>query len=283
MTDKLPAHRPEAGKALLHSNIPQDGLPRKGPESLSIFFPAYNDWGTIGSMVTLAHVVARDLTDDFEVIVINDASPDHLGTILDELTRVYPATFRVVRHEANRGYGGALRSGFGAATKDFIFYTDGDAQYDVRELPLLWEKRSGADLVNGFKIRRSDPIYRAVVGRIYHHFTRVLFRLPIRDVDCDFRLIRRSVFEAVRLQIDSGLICVEMMALIAHHGFRIAQVPVHHYHRMHGKSQFFNFPRLARVLWGMGGLWWRIFVRERRERIETVARLRHAGHLETER
>jgi glycosyltransferase involved in cell wall biosynthesis len=241
-------------------------LDQPEPDSLSVFFPAYNDWGTIASMVTLAHRVARDLTEDFEVIVVNDASPDHLELILEELCRLYPETLRVVTHPSNRGYGGALRSGFAAARKTFIFYTDGDAQYDVRELALLWEQRRGADLVNGYKIRRSDPFYRALVGRLYHHFTRTLFRLPVRDVDCDFRLIRRSVFERIRLTVDSGLICVELMARIARGGFRIAQVPVHHYHRMHGRSQFFNFPRVARVLVGMGGLWWRIFVQEPRGR-----------------
>jgi glycosyltransferase involved in cell wall biosynthesis len=237
-------------------------LATETPDGLSIFFPAYNDWGTIASMVTLAHRVARELTDDFEVIVVNDASPDHLELILEELSRIYPRTFRAVTHPQNRGYGGALRSGFAAATKTFVFYTDGDAQYDVRELARLWEKRGAADLVNGYKIRRSDPFYRAIVGRLYHHFTATLFRIPVRDVDCDFRLIRRTVFERVRLSVDTGLICVELMARIAREGFRISEVPVHHYHRMHGRSQFFNLPRVARVLWGMGGLWWRIFVTE---------------------
>lgn len=236
----------------------------KSQDSLTIFFPAYGDWGTIASMVTLAHQVARELTDDYEVIVVNDASPDHLGQILEELSRLYPRTLRVITHERNRGYGGALRSGFGAAGKTFVFYTDGDAQYDVRELALLWEKREGADLVNGYKIRRSDPLYRAAVGRIYHHFTKIFFRLSVRDVDCDFRLIRRRIFDEFSLTVDSGLICVELMARIARGRFRIQQVPVHHYHRAHGKSQFFNLSRVARVLWGMGGLWWRIFVTEPR-------------------
>jgi glycosyltransferase involved in cell wall biosynthesis len=166
-----------------------------------------------------------------------------------------------VTHEANRGYGGALRSGFAAARGDWIFYTDGDAQYDVRELRRLWERRAGVDVVNGYKIRRSDPWYRAVVGRLYHHFVRVLFRLPVRDVDCDFRLIRRQVFDRVGLTEDSGLICVELMAKVRLAGCRIAQVPVHHHHRMHGRSQFFNLPRVLRVLVNMFGLWWRLFVR----------------------
>jgi len=238
------------------------------PDSLSIFFPAYNDWGTIASMVALAHLVARGLTPDFEVIVVNDASPDHVDLILEELGRLYPDTFRVVKHPTNRGYGGALRSGFAAATKDFVFYTDGDAQYDVRELALLWERREGQDLVNGWKIRRSDPLHRKVVGRLYHNFVRFWFRVPVRDVDCDFRLIRTSVFDRIRLESDSGLICVELMTRIHRAGCRIDQVPVHHFHRMHGRSQFFNFPRVARVLWGMAFLWWKVFVTEPKQRAD---------------
>ncbi|MBD3161150.1 MAG: glycosyltransferase [Candidatus Eisenbacteria bacterium] len=230
-------------------------------DSLSIFFPAYNDWGTIASMVVLAHRVASKLTDDFEVIVVNDASPDHLAEILEELRPAFPR-LKIVTHDKNRGYGGALRSGFAASTKTFIFYTDGDAQYDVRELSLLWERRTDADLVNGYKIRRSDPWYRAVIGRLYHHFVRFWFRIPVRDVDCDFRLIRREPFRRIVLREDSGLICVEMLAKISRLGMRIREVPVHHYHRMHGKSQFFNLARVARVGAGMAGLWWRIVVRK---------------------
>ena len=230
------------------------------PDSLSIFFPAYNDWGTIASMVVLAHRVASELTDDFEIIVVNDASPDHLAEILTELASRYPR-LRTVTHETNRGYGGALRSGFAAASKTFIFYTDGDAQYDIRELRLLWDHRHDADLVNGYKIRRSDPWYRAAIGRMYHHFTRLWFRIPVRDVDCDFRLIRREEFRRITLTEDSGLICVEMLAQIGRAGLRIRQVPVHHYHRMHGRSQFFNFIRVAKVMLGMAGLWWRIVIR----------------------
>lgn len=229
-------------------------------ESLSIFLPAYNDWGTIASMVVLAHRVASQLTDDFEVIVVNDASPDHLGEILQDLSALYPR-LRVVTHDRNRGYGGALRSGFAASTKEFVFYTDGDAQYDIRELRLLWQERRDADLVNGYKIRRSDPWYRAIIGRLYHHFVRFWFRIPVRDVDCDFRLIRRRALGRVNLTENSGLICVELLAKLSRAGLRIRQVPVHHYHRMHGKSQFFNVARVARVFLAMAGLWWRVVIR----------------------
>lgn len=230
-------------------------------DSISVFFPAYNDWGTIGSMVLLVIRVLEEITDDYEVIVVNDASPDHVQEILESLAAKYPR-FRYVTHSSNRGYGGALRSGFAAATKEWVFYTDGDAQYDVRELHLLWQERQGVDIVNGYKIRRSDPWYRAVVGRLYHHVVRRLFRLRIRDVDCDFRLIHRSVFDRVSLTEDSGLICVELMSKITLAGCRIAEVPVHHFHRMHGKSQFFNLRRVLRVLGRMLRLWWRLFIRK---------------------
>ena len=113
------------------------------------------------------------------------------------LARTYPEV-RVVHHAANRGYGAALRSGFAAATRDLVFYTDGDAQYDPSEMALLWQAlRSDVDLVNGYKISRSDPLHRIAIGRIYHHTVKLMFGLKIRDVDCDFRLIRRTVFDRI--------------------------------------------------------------------------------------
>jgi glycosyltransferase involved in cell wall biosynthesis len=237
-------------------------MPPQSTPGISAFFPAYNDWGTIASLVVLVSAVMRELTDDWEVIVVNDASPDHTAQILDELKKTHPK-LRVVTHEKNRGYGGALRSGFEAATKEYIFYTDGDAQYDVRELKVLWQERGSAALVNGYKIARNDPLHRKIVGKLYHRFVKTCFGLRIKDVDCDFRLIKRSVFERVELKRDSGLICVELVTKIEKNGFEVAQVPVHHYHRLHGRSQFFNFRRVFRVLWEMTGLWWELIVQKK--------------------
>jgi glycosyltransferase involved in cell wall biosynthesis len=230
---------------------------------LSVFFPAYNDGGTIASLVITSIKVAATLTDDFEVIVINDCSEDDTAKILDELARIYPDRVRIVHHETNRGYGGALRTGFATATKDFVFYTDGDAQYDPAEVTLLWEKMSAdVDWVNGWKISRSDPLHRIIIGRLYHHIVKLLFGLKVRDVDCDFRLMRRRIFDVVRLEKNSGVICLEMMKKFQDAGFRVAEHPVHHYHRAYGKSQFFNFPRIYRTVIDVMKLWWRLVIRK---------------------
>jgi glycosyltransferase involved in cell wall biosynthesis len=233
------------------------------PPGLSIFFPAYNDAGTIASLVLVAHMTARKLTDDYEVIVVEDGSPDHTGALLDEMALHFP-WLRVVHHEKNRGYGGALRTGFQSAGKDLVFYTDGDAQYDPREMIELFRALSPeVDFVNGYKIGRSDPLHRIVIGRVYHWFVRTVFGLQLRDVDCDFRLMRRSVFDKVVLTRSSGVICVVLLKKVQDHGYRVAEVPVHHFPRSYGTSQFFNGPRVGRTLLDLIRLWVHLVVHKR--------------------
>jgi len=229
--------------------------------SISVFFPAYNDAGTIASLVVLADRTLRKLTDDYEIIVVNDGSADHTAQVLSELESVYPR-LRVVQHPTNKGYGSALRTGFASATKDLIFYTDGDAQYDVRELELLVPLMSGdVDVVNGYKISRSDPMHRIFIGKTYCWLIKLAFRIKIKDVDCDFRLVRRDSYNRVRLFSTSGTICVEMVKSFQDAGLRFAECPVHHYHRAYGKSQFFNFKRLFKTFKDLSRLWWRLVVK----------------------
>jgi glycosyltransferase involved in cell wall biosynthesis len=230
-----------------HAAVTQPGI--------TVFFPAYNDAGTIASMVVAARLAARELTDDFEIVVVNDGSRDHTGEVLGELARIIPE-LRVVEHPQNRGYGGALRTGFASAGKELIFYTDGDAQYDPREMKALMSVMDDdVDFVNGYKIGRSDPLHRLIIGRIYHWAVRLAFGLRLRDVDCDFRLFRKSIFDRIALTKSSGVICVELMKKVQDAGFRIREVPVHHFHRAYGKSQFFNFRRVARTLYDLARLW----------------------------
>jgi glycosyltransferase involved in cell wall biosynthesis len=236
------------------------------PAGLSVFFPAYNDSGTIASMVIRAVQAAAALTPDYEVIVVDDGSGDATPQILDELARTYPHV-RIVHHLSNRGYGGALQTGFRSSTKELVFYTDGDAQYDPAELAELWVRMvPGVDLVNGYKISRSDPLHRIIIGRVYHHLVSVMFGLTVRDVDCDFRLMRRAIFERIDLTKTSGVICLEMMKKIEDAGFAIVEVPVHHYHRAFGRSQFFNFRRIAKTGIDVLRLWYALVIRREHRR-----------------
>jgi glycosyltransferase involved in cell wall biosynthesis len=229
-----------------------NNLPRPG---ISVFFPAFNDAKSIGKLVTDALEMLPDLTDDFEVIVINDGSTDETAEVLRELETKHQ-NLRMIQHETNKGYGGALRSGFQSAAKDLVFYTDGDAQYDVRELPkllsLLDEK---TDVVNGFKLERGDKLNRKVAGGFYSRLARILFSLPIRDVDCDFRLIRREVLGKINLSSTSGSICVELIYKLKKIGASFQEIGVSHYERPFGQSQFFTFGRVTKTLIDFFSLW----------------------------
>src|SRR5579885_315371 len=179
--------------------------------SISAFFPCYNDAPTIGGLVTAVAETLEAITDDFEVIVVNDGSQDDSDLVLAALQRTCPY-LRVVTHEENRGYGGALRSGFAAASKDLVFYTDGDGQYDPRELAdLVAQLQPEDDMVQGWKIKRQDPWYRTVIGWTYCQWVRFAFGLQTRDVDCDFRLIRGRVLENLPLTMNGGSITVELV------------------------------------------------------------------------
>ncbi|MFL6207243.1 MAG: glycosyltransferase family 2 protein [Pyrinomonadaceae bacterium] len=230
---------------------------------MSVFFPAFNDAQAIGALVGDALGLLPNLTDDYEIIVINDGSTDETATVLDQLAHTHKHV-RVVQHARNLGYGAALRSGFAHARKELVFYTDGDGQYDVRELARLFPLlAAGVDVVNGFKIKRADSGRRKVIGGLYNRLARLLFRLPIRDVDCDFRLLRRSAVASITLTSSSGAICVELVRKLHVAGCRFAEVPVHHYPRAHGRSQFFTPRRVARTACDFCALWLRLVVLRR--------------------
>lgn len=229
--------------------------PTKRPPGLSVFFPTRNDSATIASMVIAACKAAQRVTPDYEVLIVDDGSADRTPEIAEELARAYPEV-RVVHHPRSRGYGAALRAGVANARKEFIFYTDADGQYDPAELEMLWPCMTDSiDVVNGYKITRSDPFHRVILGRVYHHAASLLFGLHVRDADCDFRLIRRSLFDKIDLRRNSGVVGLEMLKKIQDAGCGIVEVPVHHYYRASGRSQFFNFARLARTTFDVAGLW----------------------------
>lgn len=237
-------------------------MPKQTP-SISIFFPCYNDAKSIGRLIEDAFRTVRKLTRDYEVIVIDDGSRDNSRQVLKKLTKKYHK-LKLVFHEKNIGYGGALRSGFQIASKDCIFYTDGDGQYDIKELPvLLTIMTPDVDFVNGIKMTRSYPTHRIIIGKLYSFIVRWLFLLPIYDIDCDFRLIRKGIVKKLNLTSSSGSICIELVKKAQIVGAKFREVSIHHFERRWGRSQFFVPKQIISTLFELGILWLRIMVWEK--------------------
>lgn len=215
--------------------------------SLTIFFPALNDARSLPYLINRAFTVARSVAKTYEVIIIDDGSTDETSEVLGTAQDHYKK-LRVIRHGKNMGYGAALQDGFREATYSWIFYTDGDGQYDPSELALLVPlATSKIDVVNGYKLYRADSIFRKVIGVMYNRLSHAEYELPISDVQCDFRLIRASAMKKFRLTATSGLVCLELVVKLTQTGARFVEVGVHHYPRMFGRSQFFKPANLWRT------------------------------------
>lgn len=231
-------------------------------DSITVFFPAYNDAASLPALISQTFNILSRCVSTFEVIVINDGSSDRTGDVLAELANGYTPNLRIITHTRNLGYGAALRSGLAAGTGQWIFYTDGDGQYDPADLErLLSVADSETALVNGYKIKREDPAHRIAIGWIYKHLARALFRIRIRDIDCDFRLIRRKYLSCTELRSTSGTICVELVRSLELSGGKIKEVAVAHYPRLHGRSQFFRVRSLATTVVQLCELYLRLVVR----------------------
>lgn len=231
--------------------------------SISVFFPCYNDQGSIGKLIETAVKTLKSHSSDFEVIVVDDGSTDGSRDVLQKYSQKH-SELKLVFHKKNKGYGGALRSGFRTATKDLIFYTDGDGQYDVKELPILLNLLTDdVDFINGIKMSRQDPNYRIIIGNIYSLLARWLFWLPVYDVDCDFRLIRKSLIQKIILKNNSGAICIELVKKSQRAGAKFRQVSVHHYKREWGESQFFQFNHLFSTFKELFNLWLVLILKEK--------------------
>ena len=230
--------------------------------SISAFFPVYNDWGTIPSMVLMLDCKLKQIAKEYEIILVDDGSDDLTKKVLAELENRID-NLKIIKHEKNRGYGGALKTGIYNSKYELIFYTDSDGQYNPSEIEMLVDKMSdNIDIVNGYKIARQDPLYRKLIGNLYLFITRILFKFKIRDVDCDFRLMRKSLFDTLELKYSSGVICVEMITRLTLQGARFAEVGVNHYYRTSGKSQFFNFKRVFNLARDLIKLWYRVIIKK---------------------
>lgn len=231
---------------------------------LTFFFPAYDEEEHVEAVVRSAVVVLPAFTEELEVVVVDDGSRDRTGEIADTLAAADPRV-RVIHHRPNRGYGGAIRSGLSSARQPFVFYTDGDRQFDLADLGLLIDKLEGADAVIGYRIKRRDPPRRLLVAWVYNKLIGLLFGVRWRDVDCAFKLFRTEVFDRTplsRVRSNGAFFSPELLLVLRADGARIREVGVHHFPRTAGTEKGATIKVILRAirdllllrlrLWGIG-------------------------------
>jgi len=180
-----------------------------------------------------ADKVLRSLDIDYEIILVNDGSRDRTGQIADSLAANDPHV-KVVHHPTNMGYGSALQSGFKAATKKLVFFTDADSQFDLNEMPKLLPLSSKYDIVAGYRLDRREGLIRRLNAWCWTTLVCSLFRMRVRDIDCAFKLFRREIFDNIELKSTGALISTEILARLIRKGCTITQVGVHHFPRTAG-------------------------------------------------
>jgi glycosyltransferase involved in cell wall biosynthesis len=225
--------------------------------SISVVLPAYNEEANVGQAVHRAMQAVSAHTSDYEVIVVDDGSRDRTPEVVQAIREDHPQV-RLVRHEVNRGYGGALRSGFEAATKKLIFFTASDNQYDPSELHRLLALMDSADIVTGFRGRRQDPFLRRLYAWAWNALVNLLFGYLSRDIDCAFKLFRREVLREVALTSSGAMIDTELLAGARRRGFRIREVAVSHFPRQVGHQTGADPRVVLRAFWDLIRYRWRL-------------------------
>ena len=234
---------------------------RGGPErlagSLTLVLPAHNEEANLVPVVEQALAVLPAFAESFEIVVVDDGSRDRTGEIADGLA-VRDGRIRVVHHARNRGYGGALTSGFAASTGDHVMFMDSDRQFDIGDLRLLAPFVGDHDIVAGFRLERNDPLHRRVMAEVFNVVVRVLFGVHLRDIDCAFKVFRGDLLRSLDLSAPGALINTEIQAKARRQGAKLIQVGVHHYPRVAGRASGGSPRVILRAMKETLLLWWRL-------------------------
>ncbi len=218
----------------------------QSPLSISVFFPCYNEEANVENTTQAALSTFRRVSDDFEIIIVNDGSKDRTGEIADRLASEHPEV-RAVHNNPNLGYGGALQRGFREATKTWVFYTDGDGQFDFEEIDKLFPLLDQYDVVSAYRLNRQDPFIRKVNAFCWTTLVNAVFGLWLRDIDCAFKLFPRKLFDEIDMKSTGALIDAEVLTRAKRIGYRIGQVGVHHYPRSAGEQTGADLRVIARA------------------------------------
>lgn len=218
-----------------------------GRSGISIVLPAYNEAANIETAVRAAVAAGEKYCPSLEVLVVDDGSVDDTAAIVCRLAEADPRV-RLVQHPANQGYGDALKSGFDAATQPLVFFTDADNQFDLDELGGFVELIDKVDVVAGYRINRCDPWFRRLTAKAWNYLVRLLFYVPVRDIDCAFKLFRREVFQGLQLESMGAMVNTELMVKLGRSGYRVVELGVRHYPRRAGVARGANPRVIARAL-----------------------------------
>ena len=219
--------------------------PRK-PLSLSVFFPCYNEEANVENTTRAAIKALQRIADDYEIIIVDDGSKDRTGEIADRLAAELPHV-RAVHNRPNLGYGGALQRGFREAKKTWVFYTDGDGQFDFEEIAKLLPLLEQYDIVSSFRLDRKDPVMRKINGFGWTMLVNLALDLRLRDIDCAFKMYPRKLFDEIEMRSMGALIDAEILARAHRLGYTIGQIGVHHYSRTAGHQTGANFKVIAKA------------------------------------
>jgi len=230
---------------------------KKPLNSVTAFYPCYNEEANVERTTLSALKAFGRVAEDFEIIIVNDGSRDRTGEIADRLAGEHPQV-RAVHNNPNRGYGGALQRGFREATKEYVFYTDGDRQFDLEEIDLLIPLMSRYDIVSAYRLDRQDPFLRKLNALGWTTLVNTLFRLGLRDIDCAFKIYPRKLFEEIEMKSTSALIDTEILARAKRLGYTIGQVGVHHYPRTAGTQTGAKLRVILRAFKELFGLYFDI-------------------------
>ncbi|OGM22944.1 hypothetical protein A2961_00325 [Candidatus Woesebacteria bacterium RIFCSPLOWO2_01_FULL_39_21] len=226
-------------------------------DSLSVFFPAYNEERNLKETVEMAIKVVKNIAVNWEVIIVNDGSNDKTKDIAQELKNE-EGRIKIVTHKKNKGYGEALKSGFYNSKYAWIATTDADGQFDFSEIIKLIDKaKKGYDVVIGFRINRQDSLIRKINGLGWTWLSNLLLGINVHDVDCSFKLVKKEVIDKIS-HLEStrgGMISPELLAKAKKSGFKIAEVGVHHYPRIHGSQTGANINVIIKSFVDLIKLW----------------------------
>lgn len=229
----------------------------KALTSLTLFFPCYNESANVGSMIEQAVAVGENYGVDYEVLVVDDGSKDSSAQIVKDWSRKNPRV-RLISHEQNKGYGAALRTGLKNASKDLVFLTDGDNQFRLAEIEKLFSIIDSCDVAAGYRINRQDMPHRRLNGFLWTQLNKALFRIPVRDVDCAFKLFRKECLKDLDLKSNHLLIHAEIIARIRKKGFKILEIGVTHYPRTAGKATATQLKFVLKTFRELIRLYWQI-------------------------